>query len=436
MGVKWQSTETRGIRYYEHPTRTWKRGVIKEKDRYYSIRYSVDGKQVEEGIGWNSEFADAKEKALAEAGDKDKKAMAKAKSNDAEEEAERRIAELKENRRRGEGPQTIRAKRALEATERQEKAEQEELQAKDRLTFKELAEGQYIEWSKAHKKNEASWKREEQLFKLWIFPVIGTLPLKSIAPIHLEKIKANMAKAKRAPRSIHYCLGVIRQVFNFAIKNDLFDNANPVSKVKLPGGDNRRLRFLTREEAAALLAVLAPKSPDVHDMALISLHTGMRAGEVFGLTWADVDIDRGLLILRNTKNGRTRAAFMTEAVKEIFKSRERGQPSDLVFPDRNGKRMARISRTFERAVDDLKLNEGIEDRRQEVTFHTLRHTYASWHVENGTDLYAVKELLGHSDFKMTARYSHLGENTLQAAVKKLETTLQTQSKVVALVKKG
>lgn len=407
MPVKWKSSGSKGVRFYEHPSR--KHGV--KKDRYYAIRYTVDGRQVEEGLGWASEGW-------------------------TEEEAVETRSELTKNKRRAEGPKTLKEKTALEATERQVKAGQAAQEAKDRLTFKELAEGRYIEWSKAHKKNEASWKREEQFFKLWINSIIGDKPLKDVAPIHLEKIKADMAKVKRAPRSIHYCLSVVRQVFNFAIKNDLFDKANPVSKVKLPSVDNRRLRFLTREEAAALLAELATKSHDVHDMALISLHTGMRAGEVFGLTWADVDVDRGILTLRYTKNGRTRAAFMTEAVKDVFRARKKGAPSEIVFHARRGERVRQISLTFARAVDALKLNEDIHDRRQEVTFHSLRHTFASWHVENGTDLYAVKELLGHSDFKMTARYSHLGENTLQAAVKRLDSTLQTPDKMVALVKKG
>lgn len=404
--TKRQASKHPGVRYREHPTR--KHGV--KKDRYFMIRLFVDGRSVEEGLGWASQgWTEIKAATLR--------------------------AELVENRRRGEGPRTLAEKRALDNTDRQEKADEAEKAVKDRLTFKELAEGAYIKASKATKKNAASWKREEQLFKLWINPVIGDKPLKDVAPIHLEKIKADMAKAKRAPRSIHYCLGVVRQVFNFAILNDLFEGTNPVSKVKLPTGDNRRLRFLTRDEAGAILKELATKSPDVRDMALISLHTGIRAGEVFGLTWADVDIDRGVLILRDTKNGRTRAAFMTEAVKEVFRARERGLPSEIVFQDRTGKRMERISNTFARAVDTLKLNEGIEDRRYHVTFHTLRHTYASWHVENGTDLYAVKELLGHSDFKMTQRYSHLGESTLQAAVKRLDSTLQAPVKVVALAKK-
>lgn len=385
---KWIKSAKTGVRYREHPTR--KHGV--KADRYYTIFYKVGGKLVEEGLGWSSQGM-------------------------TEKKADRVRSELLENHRRGEGPRTLAEKRSIH-TAKAEKG------IRDKLTFSALFTNDYLPSIKKDRKNPRSYKVEEGLFNQWVKPVIGDRTLADVAPIHLEKIKADMTKAGRSPRYIHYALAVVRQVFNYALRYDLFNGANPISKVKLPGGDNRRLRFLTRDEASALLAEIAKTSPDVHDMALTSLHTGMRAGEVFGLTWADVDIDKGLLILRNTKSGRTRAAFMTEAVKEVFRCRERGTPSDLVFPDRTGKRIEQISNTFARAVDTLKLNEGVEDRRHRVTFHTLRHTYASWHVENGTDLYAVKELLGHADFKMTARYSHLGENTLQAAVKRLDSTLQ------------
>jgi len=401
---------TKGVRYREHETR--KHGL--KLDRYYAIYYRVDGKQVEEGLGWASEGW-------------------------TEEKAVNQRAVLKENRRRSEGPRTLREKKTLEDTKRQKEAEEKEQEEKDRLTFKELVEGHLkapFETDKNGRKKKST-TTEQGYLKNWIFPVIGSMPLKDIAPIHLERIRADMAKKKKAARSIHYVLAIVRHIFNLAVLHNYFNGANPVKKVKLPGGDNRRKRFLTREEAAALLAKLATISPDVRDMALISLHTGMRAGEVFGLAWADVDVDRGILTLRDTKSGEDRPAFMTGAVKDIFKARERGLPSELVFPDRNGKRTVRISNTFAKAVDALKLNEGIKDRRQQVTFHSLRHTYASWHVENGTDLYAVKELLGHSDIKMTTRYSHLGENTLQAAVKRLESTLQAPApgKVVEF-KKG
>jgi site-specific recombinase XerD len=65
-------------------------------------------------------------------------------------------------------------------------------------------------------------------------------------------------------------------------------------------------------------------------------------------------------------------------------------------------------------------NQGITDKKKWVNFHTLRHTFASWLVENGTDIYLVKDLLGHHDLKMTERYAHIGENQLKQAVMKLQ----------------
>ncbi|MFU8819457.1 MAG: site-specific integrase [Desulfurivibrio sp.] len=135
----------------------------------------------------------------------------------------------------------------------------------------------------------------------------------------------------------------------------------------------------------------------VFRMALLSLHTGMRAGEIFSLTWADVDLAGVLITLRDTKSNRTRHAFMTEQVRAMFQARDKQEPAALVFPGRNGKKIVQISKTFNRAVDRVGLNDGNTDPRQKVTFHTLRHTFASWLVESGTDIYLVKELLGHSD---------------------------------------
>ena len=75
---------------------------------------------------------------------------------------------------------------------------------------------------------------------------------------------------------------------------------------------------------------------------------------------------------------------------------------------------------FAEVVSGLGLNSGITDPRQKVCFHTCRHSFASWHVTAGTDLYTVKELLGHSVIAMTERYSHLAPGTLQNATRTLE----------------
>ena len=93
------------------------------------------------------------------------------------------------------------------------------------------------------------------------------------------------------------------------------------------------------------------------------------------------------------------------------------------FLVQNGNEIRKVSHTFNRVVQQLGLNNGITDRRQKVVFHTLRHTYASWLVQTGVDLYTVQKLMGHSNISMTERYAHLGENTFKKAVKNLERSL-------------
>ena len=111
---------------------------------------------------------------------------------------------------------------------------------------------------------------------------------------------------------------------------------------------------------------------------------------------------------------------MTKAVKELFEKKTSGDNNELVFPARGGGKITEISNAFDRSLDALGLNEGVTDRRMKVVFHTLRHTYASWLVQSGENLYTVKELMGHSTLAITERYSHLAKGTLQDAVKKID----------------
>lgn len=380
----------RGVYYREHPTR--KHGL--HPDRYYFLKYWARGRTQTEGIGWASEGvkpSDAHKRLI--------QVKAAIKAGTYETPAERKAREEAE-------------RRAMEEAEKQAKAEA--------LTLGEVFTEKYLPYSKATKRHASSWRREEALHKLWVAPVIGGKPLKEVAPIHLEKIKTDMLKAGRAPRTARYALEFVRQVFNYAARNGLYEGPNPVNRVKLPSPDNRRMRYLTKDEAQDLLAELKGRSKTLHDMAALSLYAGLRFGEIASLEWADVDLEAGTLMLRDTKSGKTRVAFMNDTVKAILEARPKGNPTDLVFPARGGGKMAQASKAFNQAVDKLGLNDGIKDRRQRVCFHSLRHTFASHLVESGTDLFTVKELLGHADFGMAARYSHVGAETLRAAVRKLD----------------
>jgi integrase len=243
----------------------------------------------------------------------------------------------------------------------------------------------------------------------------------------MERIKKNMLDAGKAARSIQYALAVIRQVFNHAIKNEMFAGGNPATKVGSPRVDNKRERFLTQREAAKLLDNLRMKSQQVHDIALISLQCGLRASEIFKLSWGDIDFKNGIITVKG-KGGKTRPAFMTEKVKTLLVNSPKGQPNDLVFKDRNGKQINRISNVYYNTIKELGFNDGIEDRQLKVCFHTLRHTFASWMVQNGESLYTVKELMGHSTLAMTERYSHLAKDNLKSAVERFEASLKSKSK--------
>ena len=111
---------------------------------------------------------------------------------------------------------------------------------------------------------------------------------------------------------------------------------------------------------------------------------------------------------------------MTSEIKEIFRNKQRGSNDDLVFPSRKGTVRKAISKSFMRTVNKLGLNDGCTDPRNKVVFHTLRHTYASWLVQEGTPLYEVAKHLGHSTISMTERYSHLAPKNFENSVKVIE----------------
>jgi integrase len=386
-----------GVRYRKHPTR--KHGV--KADQYFIVRYQRDGKRVEEALGWGSEGMTAQKAAGI-------------------------LAELKDAARTGKPGATLAEKRV--AAEKEKKA-----QARDLVTFGDYFEKVYFLQAKAEKVLK-SHDRERSLFKLWLKPLLGKLALKDISPIHLEKLKKNMADDAKSPRSIVYALAVVRQVLNSAKRHGVFTGDNPVKKVRLPSINNRRLRFLSQEEAESLLEALRREDIDTHHMAVLSLFCGLRIGEILKLRWVDVDPGRGLLTVRNSKSGRTRFANITEQAREALLARAIGKPDDLIFPDTRKKyrgkqkRRNETPRTFERVVDELKLNEGREDRRDHVVFHTLRHSHASWLVQAGVDLYVVKEMLGHSVISQTERYSHLRPGDTRAASKVLENSFNLMRK--------
>jgi integrase len=191
-----------------------------------------------------------------------------------------------------------------------------------------------------------------------------------------------------------------------------------------------RLRFLSEDEAAKLLAaceeassdrrMISQRSPYLFAIVTIALNTGMRKGEILGLTGECVDFARGVILLQRTKSGRRREVPMNRAVDRVLadlrekqaRASDDGAPLSPAFRRADGSAWGSIRKAFEGACEAAKVSD--------FRFHDLRHTCASWLVMRGRPLKEVQELLGHASITMTMRYAHLAPDRLRDAVASLE----------------
>ena len=142
---------------------------------------------------------------------------------------------------------------------------------------------------------------------------------------------------------------------------------------------------------------------------LLALYTGMRKSELFRLTWADIDFDRGFIHIRNTKGGKDQIIPLNETARTILKSHPK-EKSEFIFPGKGGGQRVNIYRQ----TSKIKAAAGLpKDFRP---LHGLRHTYASILASSGqVDMYTLQKLLTHKSPQMTQRYAHLRDETLKRA---------------------
>jgi integrase len=177
------------------------------------------------------------------------------------------------------------------------------------------------------------------------------------------------------------------------------DRAPAIRLLKEP---TRRIRFLTRDQAAALLKELPQH---LCDMATFTLVTGLRAANVTGLTWEQVDLERRQAWVHpdQAKARRAIPVPLNDIAMDVLR-RQKGNHFVRVFCY-EGEPIRQVStKAWYKALQRA----GIEGFR----WHDLRHTWASWHVQSGTPLFALQELAGWETEKMVRRYAHLASEHL------------------------
>lgn len=307
------------------------------------------------------------------------------------------------------------AQEALDALKRPEPVVEPAAPVAPTLTFKAALDRYYL--LKGRKKSI----REDRRLGTVLLARFGDVPLSEITAAKISAYKAerlavtsSRLKAPLSPASINRPLAFLRTVLRIASRE--WEVLPAVPHIKLEKERRGRERWLMSEEAVRLLDACRAKSPDLADMVEVAIYTGMRQGEILGLTWPMVDRSRGVVILPETKNGKSREVPLNGPADAVLARRQATAAGSLVFPST---RWDAYRRAWRKALQDAKLG-GLK-------FHDLRHTFASWVMQAGGTLPELKDLLGHSSLTMVMRYAHLSPEHLRSAVSRLDGALPARA---------
>ena len=238
-------------------------------------------------------------------------------------------------------------------------------------------------------------------------------------------------KHKLGASTIRKYLTATAKLFAWAKRQGLIE-VNPAADLEKPGEPKHKIRYLTQDEWNGLLDV-APAW--LRPILTLAVATGMRLKEVVGLRWEDVAQGDGLLCVSgDNKTGRPRAVPLGEAAREVLEAQDRHRREtaratstlpEYVFLDASGQPY-----TSERARNRISQWTRWTMEKASIrgaSFHTLRHTAASWMVQAGRPLAEVREILGHATMQTTVRYAHLMPEHLRDSMAALDAAVLGRS---------
>lgn len=276
----------------------------------------------------------------------------------------------------------------------------------------------FLESYVANNNKHSTQQTKREIFNGHLKPCLGKMRLDEIGPREIERFKSAKRKEGLAPKTINNYLSVLHKMLTVARG---WGEIGAVPHMEWLEAADPDFDFLDFDEAKKLVD---DAETDWRCIITFGLRTGLRMGELLALRWQDIDLNKGILTVRRSvsrkvvgtpKNGRTRDIPLSDQTVSILKHHRTQVKGVLVFPDSHGE-----MRTKEQCKWPLwRQCKRAELRR--IGWHVLRHSFASHLVMRGATIIAVKELLGHSDIKMTMRYAHLSPDHRRDAVELLDT---------------
>lgn len=260
---------------------------------------------------------------------------------------------------------------------------------------------------------ESSHKRSLMTDKFhlrWLDPYLKNKKLKEIDREFIEKIANIKAATGVSNARVNRMLALIRSILNRAV--DQWEWLDSAPKVKLRKEGDHRIQWLTHTQVNKLIAELPSH---LADMAIFTLATGLRQSNVKNLKWSDIDLQKRHAWVHpdEAKAGKAIAVPLNASAMHVLE-KQMGIHPQFVFTYRSKPVSCVNTRAWRRAL--------VRAEIRDFRWHDLRHTWASWHVQNGTSLQELQLLGGWSSFSMVLRYAHLSSAHLQEAANRINVT--------------
>lgn len=257
--------------------------------------------------------------------------------------------------------------------------------------------------------------RDDKVHLRWLSPHLKTLTLRQITRDVIDNLAALKQQDGCKPASINRMLALVRAILRKAEREWEWIEKAPL--IRLYKEDNKRIRWITHEEAALLLKELPSH---LADMVTFSLATGLRQANVTGLQWSDVDlIKKHALIHPDQAKGKKAIPVPLNEDAIAILRKQIGKHHQFVFTFKGNRIIQCNTKAWKKALERA----GIKNFR----WHDLRHSWASWHIQSGTSLQELQQLGGWASFAMVLRYAHLSSDHLLKAAERINVTKTLQT---------
>ncbi len=259
-----------------------------------------------------------------------------------------------------------------------------------------------------------AYTRDLQIFEEFLSGGNGHLPIPGEITRH-QVIQFAVSLSGMAPLSVRRKLACLSSFFGF-LQDMGYVQGNPARRLPLPKVELLVPVTLSQEEAQQLVA--AADRPWTRCLVILLLTTGMRRSEAVAITLEDIDLENGQLLVHGKGSKERTVPLTQEAIGAIrhYLTHRKKTDCQRLFVSQTGEAIQ--GRVVNQMLDRVLQKAELVGRG--ITPHTLRHTFATHLIRNGTDIRTVQELLGHSDIQTTARYLHSDTRTKQLAVDKLD----------------